>query len=149
MAGTFTNLLYHLVFSTKHRAPLITDEIREPLYEYIGGILRAEGGTLIEIGGVDDHVHLLARLKPTMAVAEAVRLIKSNSSKWLHKGVGAEHFGWQLGYGAFSVSKSMVGDVRRYIRGQPVHHRRRTFQEELIELLKRHDVEYDERYIWD
>ncbi len=149
MSDTFSNLLYHIVFSTKHRAPIITEKIRERLYEYIGGIVRGEGGDLLEIGGMEDHVHLLARLKPTMAIAEAARLVKANSSKWLNESVVSERFGWQADYGAFTVGKSMVADVSRYIRNQAHHHRKRTFQEELIELLELNDVDYDKDRIWD
>lgn len=149
MAGTFSNLLYHVIFSTKNRAPLITDQIREPLYEYIGGIIRAEGGTLLEIGGVADHVHILTRLKPTLAVADAVRLVKSNSSKWLNQGAVGDNFRWQAGYGAFTAGKSMVGEISRYILTQEEHHRKRTFKEEFLEFLEKNDVDYDKRYIWD
>ena len=149
MAGTFSNLLYHIIFSTKNRAPLITDQIRKPLYEYIGGIIREEGGTLLEIGGVADHVHILARLKPAMAVADAVRLIKSNSSKWLNKGAGFGDFRWQAGYGAFTAGKSMVVEIGQYILNQDKHHRKRTFKEEFLDFLAKNDVEYDEKYIWD
>lgn len=147
MAGTFSNLLYHVVFSTKNRAPLIGDELREPLYHYIGGILRAEDGALLEIGGVADHVHLLVRLRPSTAIAEAVRLVKANSSKWVHEERKVDAFGWQTGYGAFTVSESQVDGVRRYIRRQPVHHRRRTFEEEMAELLRRHGIAFEERYL--
>ncbi len=147
MPGTYTNLLYHLIFSTKNREPHITDDIREPLYQYIGGIVRAKGGSLMEVGGVEDHIHLLTRFKPTMSVPEAIRLIKSNSSKWLHQDKDMEHFNWQDGYGAFSVSKSKVEDVRRYIRRQPEHHRRRSFREELLEFLVAHEIEFDESFV--
>ncbi len=149
MSDTYTNLLYHIVFSTKHRAPIITEKIRERLYEYVGGIVRGEGGALLEIGGMEDHVHLLARLKPTMAIAEAARLVKTNSSKWLNESVVSDRFHWQTGYSAFTVGKSMVADVSRYIRNQAHHHRRRTFKEELIELLELNDVDYDKGRIWD
>ncbi|MCP3956765.1 MAG: IS200/IS605 family transposase [bacterium] len=150
MANTYTNLLYHLVFSTKNRVACIGGEIQEPLYQYIGGVIRGEGGTLIEIGGVADHVHLLARFKASVAVATMVRRIKTSSSKWMSQRPGAgPKFAWQTGYGAFSVSESQVGQVRRYIQNQAEHHRRRTFQEELREILDKHHVEFDERYLWD
>ena len=150
MPHTYTNLLYHLVFSTKYRAPIITDILRDPLYRFIGGLIREEDGSLIEIGGIEDHVHLLVRLKPTMAVAEALRLVKSNSSKWVNEaGMTRERFQWQTGYGAFSVSKSQVEPVRRYIRDQPQHHQKKTFKEEFVELLKANEMDYDDRYLWD
>ena len=149
MASTLTNLLYHVVFSTKGRLPLITGEIRDPLYRYIGGIIRNQGGTLIEIGGVADHVHLLARFPASKAVSDMLRDVKSDSSGWINQERRHERFGWQTGYGAFTVSQSQVRTVRRYIRRQEEHHRRTSFKEELIALLEKHEIEYDERYLWD
>ncbi len=150
MANTYTNLLFHIVFSTKNRAAYLEEGIRESLYQYVGGVIRGEGGTLLEIGGVADHVHLLARFKAAIAVATMVRRIKTSSSKWMNQRPGTDFkFAWQSGYGAFSVSESQVGHVRRYIQNQAEHHRRRTFKDELRELLNRHNVEFDERYLWD
>ena len=150
MANTYTNLLFHIVFSTKNRDACLGEEIREPLFQYIGGVIRGEGGTLLEIGGVSDHVHLLARFKPTVAVSTMVRRIKTSSSKWMSQQPGAGFkFAWQTGCGAFSVSESQVGQVRRYIQNQAEHHRRRTFQEELREMLSKHNIEFDERYLLD
>ena len=150
MPTTYTNLLYHIVFSTKSRAPLIADEWKEEMYRYIGGIIRAEGGVPIEIGGINDHVHILAKLKPTVSVPELLNKIKSNSSKWAsdHK-MKMRKFGWQEGYAAFSVNESQVPRLVAYIRNQAEHHRKQTFQEELIEFLERHGVEYDPKYLWD
>jgi putative transposase len=117
MSDTFTNLLVHIVFSTKHRTPLIQEPLRERLYEYLGGILRQKGGILLEIGGMPDHLHLLARIKADCSVAEIVGTIKSSSSKWVHPTFPQlEEFKWQVGYAAFSVSESQVSAVRRYIR---------------------------------
>ena len=148
MASTFTNLLYHIVFSTKDRAPAIHEGLRERLYEYTGGIIRGEGGVLIEIGGVPDHVHLLAKLKTDSAIAVIVRLIKSNSSRWLNQTSGlANRFEWQTGYAAFSVSESQMAKVRRYIQTQESHHAKVAFRDELMALLKKHRIEYDERYL--
>lgn len=150
MATTFSNLLYHIVFSTKTRLPLIRREIQEPVYEYVGGIIRDEGGILLEIGGVPDHIHILAKLRTDKAVALMVQRIKGRSSKWLNeRRAPAERFAWQEGYGAFSVSESLVNKVRTYIRTQEEHHRRVSFKEELIALLKRHRIPYDERYVVD
>ena len=150
MPTTYTNLLYHIVFSTKQRVPLISDEWKEELYRYIGSIIRAEGGVQIEIGGVNDHVHILVKLKPSVSVSEVLNKIKTNSSKWLndHK-MGMRKFGWQEGYAAFSVSESQVPKLVAYIRNQVEHHRNQAFQEELVELLNRHGVEYDPKYLWD
>ena len=148
MASTFTNLLYHAVFSTKDRTPAIHEGLRERLYEYMGGIIRGERGVLLEIGGVPDHVHLLMKLKSDMAIAEIVRLIKSNSSKWLNDSNSPTgRFEWQTGYGAFSVSESQVRKVRKYIQTQEGHHAKISFRDELITLLEKHGIEYDERYL--
>jgi putative transposase len=148
--STYTNLLYHIVFSTKDRLPLIKEEFREELYRYVGGIIRAEGGAQLEIGGVADHVHILAKIKPAIAVSEMLAKVKANSSKWAndHK-MQLRKFGWQEGYAAFSVSESQAPAVREYIRYQEEHHRKQTYQEEFVALLKRHEIEYDPRYLWD
>ena len=148
MATTFANLLYHLVFSTKNRLPTIDPAIREPLYAYMGGIIRGEGGILLEIGGMPDHVHLLVKLKTDAAVSLIVQKIKGKSSKWLNeKPDQAGRFEWQSGYGIFSVSASLAEKVRRYIRGQEEHHRRVSFRDELVSLLERNGIPYDERYL--
>jgi putative transposase len=150
VAGTYTNLLYHLVFSTKNRIPLISENLQQDLYSYIGGIVRGEGGTLVEIGGISDHVHLLAKLKPTKSVFEMLNRIKSKSSKWINEDkMKVRKFGWQDGYGAFSVSESQTASMRRYIRSQEEHHRRQSFQDELRALLEKQRIEYDDRYLWD
>lgn len=148
MPSTFTNLLYHIVFTTKDRIPRIHEGIRERLYEYIGGIIRKEGGVLLQIGGVPDHVHLLIKMKTDTPLATMVRLIKARSSKWMNeRAVSEERFEWQAGYGAFSVSESQAVRVRRYIQEQEEHHKKVSFRDELIALLQRHRIEYDERYL--
>lgn len=148
MPSTFTNLLYHIVFSTKNRMPSIQPELQETLYEYMGGVLRGEGGMLLEIGGVSDHVHLLAKIKTDVAVAKIIKLVKGKSSRWVNaEKRPTHHFQWQEGYGAFTVSASHEERVRRYIRNQERHHRRTTFRDELIALLNRHGIVYDERYL--
>jgi REP element-mobilizing transposase RayT len=150
MAGTYTNLLYHIVFSTKNRVSLNRKELQPDLYAYIGGIVRGEGGTLIEIGGIPDHVHLLAKLKPTVSISEMLKKIKANSSGWVNQEkLKMRKFGWQDGYAAFSVSESQVAVLRRYIREQEQHHRGQSYQDEFLALLERHGIEYDERYLWD
>ena len=141
--GSFTRLTYHVVFATKYREPTITDYFRESLYEYIGGTLRAKQGSAIEIGGVEDHIHILARLSPTLAVSDVIRDVKANSSKWMNETDGSQHdFQWQKGYGAFTVSYDKVAAVTKYIRNQQEHHRSKTFQEEYIEFLQRHDIDF-------
>ncbi len=148
MASTFTNLLFHLVFSTKDRAPLITERYQERLYSYIGVVVRDEGGVLLAAGGMPDHIHLLASFKADTSVSEMTRRIKANSSRWIHQEETAgRHFAWQTGYGAFSVSESQKEPVKRYIQEQPQHHARLSFREELIALLERHQIAYDERYL--
>lgn len=149
MASTLPNLLYHLVFSTKGRLPLIGDEIQQPLYDYMGGIIRNQGGKAIEIGGMPDHVHCLARLPARKAVSDILRALKSDSSGWVNRERPSDRFAWQTGYGAFTVSQSLVGKVRRYIQTQAEHHRARSFEEELLALLEKHGIEYNEEYLWD
>jgi REP element-mobilizing transposase RayT len=147
--STYTNLLYHFVFSTKERRPLIADKFRERLHEYIGGTLRGLGGTALEINIVADHIHILARLKPYPSVADVLRKLKANASKWLNEEVlRIRKFGWQDGYAAFSVSESQAPRVRKYIQNQTEHHLRMDYKTELLQLLKKHKVEYDERYLW-
>jgi REP-associated tyrosine transposase len=150
VSHTFTHLLYHLIFSTKGRQPLIDPELQPRLFAYLGGIVRELNGQATAIGGMPDHVHLLVHVPPTIAISDALRVIKTNSSKWVHEtGPERHHFAWQAGYGAFSMSRSHREAVADYIARQAEHHRRRSFQEEFLEFLKRHDLEYDERYIWD
>jgi REP element-mobilizing transposase RayT len=150
MANTLTNLLYHVVFSTKQREPLIRDKWKSELYPYLGGIVRKERGTLLEAGGTADHVHLLLKLPASIAIADMLRLIKANSSKWINESeFSPGAFAWQAGYGAFSVSESQAPAVGRYIQNQVEHHRAQSFQEEFVALLERHGVAYDPRHLWD
>ena len=150
MASTLTNLLFHVVFSTKMRQNLINPEMSEQLYPYIGGIIRTEKGKLIQIGGTANHIHILARFAPSVDVSEMLRRIKGNSSKWINeKRFCQTRFAWQRGYAAFSVSESVWLKVSEYIKNQEEHHKKMTFKEEFILLLKKHHVEYDERYLWD
>lgn len=150
MSQTLTNLLTHIVFSTKGRRPLIDAESKADLIAYLGGIVRELNGKPLIINGTADHVHLLIQLPPTLPVSDAMRVIKTNSSRWVHQRWPVKKdFGWQGGYGAFSVSRSNVHQVIAYIQNQEEHHRKRSFQEELIAILKKHNIEYDERYIWE
>jgi REP element-mobilizing transposase RayT len=150
MPQSFTCLHYHLIFSTKNRVPAITADLQPRLYEYLGGILRAEQCVLLAAGGMPDHVHLLCSLHKELAIAAALRLLKANSSKWIHETFPQHRaFAWQAGYGAFAVSYSHLDRVKRYIAGQARHHRRITFQEEFVAFLRRHRIEYDERYLWE
>ena len=149
MAHTFTNLLTHVIFSTKDRLPLLTPDLREDMLAYLAGIVRRLRGKVIESNARPDHVHCLLSLPPTLAVAEALRLLKSNSSLWAHETRRQAPFAWQTGYGAFSVSPSNVPAVVKYIRNQDQHHRKVSFQEEFIAFLKRQGIAYDERFIWE
>jgi len=150
MGHTLTNLLSHIVFGTKERMPLITADLRARLFSYLGGIVRNLGGTVIAINGTASHVHILAELKPSTSVSEAVRVLKSNSSRWVHElGARFSKFGWQTGYAAFSVSRSNLKGVARYIDQQEEHHKRMDFRREFVALLRKHGVQYDERYVWD
>lgn len=149
MATTYTNLIYHLVFSTKRRMPLIAAELRDPLYSYIGGVVRDLRGALMAAGGMPDHVHLLVNLRAVPSVARHLQEIKGSSSRWVNEMYPELGFAWQTGYGGFSVSESNVPEVMQYIANQEAHHQRMSFKEELIRLLERHGVEYDERYLLD
>jgi len=149
MASTLTNLLFHIIFSTKDRTGLITNDLESKLHPYIGGVIRGERGDPIAIGGTKDHVHILARLPAGISVAEMLRRIKGNSSRWIREQRDYPHpFAWQRGYAAFSVSQSMAGRVQRYIQKQKEHHKKLSFQDELMSLLEKHGVEYDRRYVW-
>jgi REP-associated tyrosine transposase len=150
MAGTYTKLFYHLVFSTKNRQQFIAPSIEEELRRYIAGILRNIEGSCVEINGMPDHVHILAIVPPKISVSDALRTIKASSSKWVHETKPElAMFAWQDGYSAFTVSKSQVNSVREYISDQKAHHAERDFKAELLGLLAKHEVEFDERYIWD
>ena len=147
--GSFTRLTYHIVFATKYRKPSIKENLQERLYEYIGGTLRARKGHLIEIGGVGDHVHILAGLSPSLAVSDLVRDVKASSSKWMREEGHVDKCEWQKGYGAFTVSYDRIEAIRNYIRNQKEHHRTRTFQEEYIDFLKRHGLEFRLEYLFE
>jgi REP element-mobilizing transposase RayT len=148
--GTYTKLTYHVVFSTKYRRRTIVESFRERLYEYIGGIVRNLNGSLLEIGGIEDHIHMLVNLSPAKLVSDAIRDIKSNSSKWLNELQHVRrHFEWQKGYGAFTVSHSQIDGVRDYIQSQKEHHRKMTFEEEYIKMLERHGIEFERKYLFE
>ncbi len=150
MASTLTNLLYHIVFTTRKRQYLIIPALLIELYPYIGGIIREEKGKLLKIRGTSNHVHLLARFSASVSVSEIMRRVKGSSSKWVNENSkSASHFTWQRGYGAFSVSESSVENMVSYIENQEEHHRKTTFEEEFLRLLQKHKISYEEKYIWD
>jgi REP element-mobilizing transposase RayT len=148
MGHTFTNLLTHVIFSTKGRKPFITPELKPDLLAYAGGIIRQLGGTALLINGMRDHVHMLVLMPATASPAEIVKKVKANSSRWVHERTGNADFAWQAGYAAFAVSESNRDAVLQYIAGQESHHAKHTFQEELVAYLRKHHIMYDERYIW-
>lgn len=147
---SYVSSYFHCVFSTKERQPLIPPALQHRLWPFLGGIVRNNEMRAIEIGGVQDHVHILLSMTSTMSIAKALQLIKGGSSKWVHE-TFPEHrlFGWQVKYGAFSVSVSQLDKIVQYIKGQEEHHRKMSFQEEFLALLKRHRIAYDERYLWE
>lgn len=148
---TYTQLLYHFVWSTKDRLPMIPPDQQARLYSYIGGIVRSMKGTCLEIGGMPDHVHLLASVPPRISLADFMRELKSSSTQWC-RGTLKQHldipFGWQAGYGVFSVSRSRVDAVTKYIQTQEEHHKGKSFREEFLELLELAGIDCDQRYLW-
>jgi REP-associated tyrosine transposase len=129
MSDSYTNLLYHIVFSTKDRRPLITPEYEVRLYDYIGGTIRAVGGISLELNGTEDHVHLLAKLRPDRALSDVLRDLKANATGWMHDVFPSlKNFSWQRGYGVFTVSQSNVEEVRQYIARQKEHHQKFPFE---------------------
>jgi putative transposase len=148
MPSTHLSLHYHLVFSTKNRVPLIAEEWRTNLHSYLGGTVKGIKGVPLAIGGIEDHVHLLVGLRATHRLDYVLRDIKADSSTWVHKVVGQKEFEWQSGYLGLTVSPSHIERVRNYVLNQEEHHRRESFQEEYVELLRLSAIEYDERYVW-
>ena len=148
MSSSYTNLLYHIIFSTKDRRPLITPDYEVRLYDYLGGTIRKVGGISLELNGTEDHVHLLAKLRPDYARSEVLRVLKANATGWMHDVFPSlRDFCWQRGYGAFTVSQSHIESVRRYIARQKEHHEKVSFREEFIEFLTANGIEYHERFI--
>jgi REP element-mobilizing transposase RayT len=142
---SFSSSLFHCVFATKGREPLLTREVRERLWPYLGGIAREKDMKALAIGGVADHVHLLLSLPATISLSKAMQLLKGNSSKWIHETFPAMgRFSWQEGYGAFSIGISGIDETCAYIRDQEEHHRTRTYREEVITFLQRHGLHFDE-----
>jgi REP element-mobilizing transposase RayT len=149
MADTFTSLHYHIVFSTKNREPWIDASIEERIWTYLAGMATHHGLMALKVGGLEDHLHLVLRIPPTIPVSEAVRLLKGSSSRWIRQTFSElEAFRWQDGYGAFTVSTSALPATIRYVEQQRATHERRTFEDEFLFLLQRHGIEYDERYLW-
>ena len=145
---SYAQLYFHIVFGTKDHVPLIADSWEDEMYRYLGGIIRGQKSEPIEINGMPDHVHLLVRLSPVIAISDLMRELKANSSKWARK-THEPKFGWQRRYGAFSISESDSDAEREYIRRQKIHHQKQTFEDEYRELLRLHQIDFDDRYLWD
>ena len=150
MPQSLAKVYLHAIFSTKNREPLLADAWRDELFAVLGGAINHLGCQSLIVGGVADHVHSLFQLGRAIAIADAIGKIKSTSSLWIKQThVELSGFHWQAGYAVFSVSQSNVEAVRAYIRNQPEHHRRQSYQDELREWLRRYEIEWDERYVWD
>lgn len=149
MPGTYTSLHYHVVFSTQGRRRVITENLLPRLHAYLGGIVNELGGACLAVGGIGDHVHMLIGLPAVRAISDVVRIVKTNSSKWIHEQIGQLDFAWQSGYSAFTVSASQLERVREYVNGQAEHHKSQSFDDEIIALLQRHGIQYDPRYVLD
>lgn len=149
MANTFSQIYLHFVFSTKNRADLIHRDIEERVWAYIGGIAKRHGMAPIQIGGIETHIHALLGAPTTMSPAQAAKYIKGDSSFWIHQEFPQLcDFAWQDGYGVFSVSKSLIPNVVDYIERQRQHREKQTFEEEFVELLRLHEIEHDERFLF-
>ena len=148
MSRTHTNLLTHIVFSTQGRIPLLTKNTRPELFAYMGALIKETKGKPIIINGVEDHVHLLLALPPDISVSQAMRFVKANSSRWMKERF-RKPFAWQKGFGAFSVSRSNVESVSKYIRDQEAHHKKFDFKTEYLTLLEKNGADYNEQYLWD
>ncbi len=149
MSHSYVSNLMHCTFSTKNRHPFIDSDLENRLWPYLGGIARENRIRALAIGGTADHVHVLLSLPGMTSFAKAVQLMKGGSSKWINDALQRQRkFAWQEGYGAFSVSASQVPKIIAYINNQKDHHRKKSFQEEFLELLERHGIEYDQRYVF-
>ena len=150
MPQSLANILIHIIFSTKMRRPFIQPEIIDDLHNYMGGIARYHQSQVHEIGGVADHVHLLVSLPRTLTLSRLIEEVKKGSSKWMKtNGAKYHNFAWQNGYGAFSIGQSSFDNVRQYIQNQEERHKTVKFQDEFRAFLRKYNIEYDERYVWD
>jgi REP element-mobilizing transposase RayT len=149
MANTFTQIHIHIVFTIQNRECIIKSSWKNELYKYIAGIIQNQGHKVLAINGMPDHIHVFIGMRPTQSLSDLIQDIKGDSSKWINqKRLVSGRFSWQEGFGGFSYSKSHVDSVIDYIKNQEVHHRKRTFIEEYQELLKKFEIDYDERYIF-
>ena len=149
MAHTYSSLFFHVVWSTKDRMPIIKPLFRKRLFDYMGAIIKNDKGFLISIGGMPDHVHLLIKVSTQCSISDLIRKVKANSSKFINQIYPEVKFGWQSGYGAFSVSSSRINMVQNYILNQEDHHKVHSFEDEFRKLLEKHDIKYDNRFLFD
>ncbi len=149
MPNTYTQIHIHLVFAVKYRDGVIQASWKDELYKYITGIVQNNKHKLLSINGMSDHVHILLGLRPSQSISDLLQDIKGSSSKWINeKKFIKTRFEWQEGYGAFSYSKSQIKAVTEYIENQELHHQKKTFREEYLEMLQKFEVDYDEKYIF-
>lgn len=150
MANTYSSLFFHVVFSTKNRKKWVHADIEDRVWAYIGGVARHYKIVAIQVGGTEDHIHVLVMTKPIHAPSDIAKWLKADSSKWIHNEFkNMSTFGWQDGYGVFSVSKSNVPRVVEYIQNQREHHEKESFEDEYVRLMKLHEVDYDPQYLFD
>lgn len=149
MSQSLSRILLHIVFSTKQRLPFIPDNLKESLHSYIGGICQNQGCVVHRVGGTQDHVHIACSLSRTITISKLIQEIKTGSSKWIKTQAAHNDFAWQNGYGVFSIGQNDLSKVIDYIDRQEEHHHRKTFQDELRQLLIENHVEYDEQWLWD
>jgi putative transposase len=147
MAHTYTNPLFHVVFGTQGHLPLMKTNMRSELFAYMAGLIKQRGGRPVIINGGDDHVHLLILLPPDVSLSDVMKFVKANSSRWMKQRC-LRPFAWQKGFGAFSVSRSNVPAVSRYIRNQEAHHQKLDFRHEFVTLLKKNEVGFEEEFLW-
>ena len=146
---SYVNLIYHIVFSTKDREPLITGEHESKIHQYIGAMINKRGGIALAINGMEDHLHVLAKLRQDKSLSDVIRDLKAGASGWMHDVFPSlEDFAWQKGYGAFTVSQSQIGEVRDYIANQKIRHQKRSFKQEFTRMLIANEIEFDERYLF-
>jgi putative transposase len=149
MPNTYTKIYIHAVFAVQKRIMLIRDDWKDELFAYMGGIIKTNGHKPLAINGMSDHIHTFIGMKPAQSLSDLMQDIKASSSKWINdKGLIKGHFNWQDGYGAFSYAHSQIDTVIKYINNQQTHHKKKTFKEEYLDMLKKFDVEYNEKYLF-
>ncbi|MFM2369404.1 MAG: family transposase [Bacteroidota bacterium] len=149
MANTYTQIHIHFVFAVKFRHGIIQSKWKEDLYKYMTGIIQNDNHKLLAINGMPDHIHILIGLRPAQSISDLMKNVKQSSSKWINENkLTNGHFEWQEGYGAFSYSKSQIGQVVNYIQNQELHHKKKTFRDEYLDFLEKFEVDYDDKFIF-